>query len=99
MTCACCGGRIARPFGDDDWEGRLDDYCYDCASARCDAYPGECGKDHIRAAPRWWWSPPWRLTDPWQVDVFRGGDEWGRNTLAAHLSLLGMFVVARGADA
>lgn len=39
--CCCCGAPIAAR-DPDPWEGRLDGYCYECALARCDAYPGEC---------------------------------------------------------
>lgn len=46
--CACCGAAIARPYGD-LWDGRLDDYCAECATARCDAYPGDCGREPERA--------------------------------------------------
>lgn len=43
--CWCCG-KLERQFNRDrvhaQWEGRMDGYCYDCALARCDAFPGEC---------------------------------------------------------
>jgi len=47
--CVCCG-RWFEDRGDGDrWEGRLRDYCEDCAWARCDAFPGGCGK--VPASP------------------------------------------------
>lgn len=42
MTCECCTS-ILVVRNPDPWEGRLDGYCYDCATRRCDAYP-----DHKR---------------------------------------------------
>jgi hypothetical protein len=39
-TCVCCGTNYGQR--EDPWEGRLDGYCYECALARCDAYPDEC---------------------------------------------------------
>lgn len=42
--CACCRAPIG-VRDPDPWEGRLDAYCYGCASARCDAYPGTCRPD------------------------------------------------------
>lgn len=50
FDCACCGERFPKRRHPDLWDGRLDDYCYDCASARCDAYPGDCGKPRAVAA-------------------------------------------------
>lgn len=45
-VCACCRAPYQyRQPKNNPWDGRLDAYCYDCASARCDAYPGDCGKD------------------------------------------------------
>jgi hypothetical protein len=38
--CHC--GQIALKRTDDPWQGRMDGYCYDCASNRCDCYPDEC---------------------------------------------------------
>lgn len=40
--CCCCQEPVELRLSDDPWDGRLDGYCYDCALARCDAYPGEC---------------------------------------------------------
>lgn len=37
-----CGMPAGREELPDPWEGRLDGYCDNCATARCDAYPGEC---------------------------------------------------------
>jgi hypothetical protein len=42
LRCACCGTPFTPRIWNDFWEGRLDSYCYQCAWARCDAYPGEC---------------------------------------------------------
>lgn len=42
MKCYCCL-REVKARQPDPWEGRLDGYCEDCALARCDAFPGECG--------------------------------------------------------
>lgn len=39
-TCHC--GRTVEPRDPDPWEGRMDGYCYDCATNRCDCYPDEC---------------------------------------------------------
>lgn len=41
-ACVCCGSEFSRSADDDQWDGRLDDYCDRCASARCDAFPAEC---------------------------------------------------------
>jgi hypothetical protein len=41
MTCHC-GRKVERRELGDPWEGRMDDYCYDCALSRCDCYPDEC---------------------------------------------------------
>jgi hypothetical protein len=42
--CLCCGApAYPRAAADDPWDGRMDGYCDDCAAARCDAYPGDCG--------------------------------------------------------
>lgn len=39
--CWCCEDPI-EPRGEDcPWEGRMDGYCYSCASRRCDAYPDQ----------------------------------------------------------
>ncbi len=41
-TCDCCGTAIAADEAaivHNQWEGRLDGYCYDCASQRCDYEP------------------------------------------------------------
>ena len=43
--CLCCASRIGHleeQYVAGQWEGRLTGYCLDCATARCDAYPGEC---------------------------------------------------------
>ncbi len=40
--CVCCDNEVEPRNHDDPWEGRLDGFCYHCASIRCDAYPGEC---------------------------------------------------------
>lgn len=40
-ACVCCGRMHVTRTERDPWEGRLDGYCYDCATARCDAYPGD----------------------------------------------------------
>lgn len=45
--CSCCGYLFLKRIDNDPWEGRLDGYCYDCALARCDAYPGACGKERV----------------------------------------------------
>lgn len=43
MICSCCHKKERkRDRRTDEWQGRLDDYCTDCASYRCDAFPGEC---------------------------------------------------------
>jgi hypothetical protein len=44
--CACCGEVVTRPNGD-PWTGRLDAYCEECATTRCDAFPGECRRSPI----------------------------------------------------
>lgn len=51
LGCFCCNAPV-ETRDPDPWEGRLDGYCYDCALTRCDAYPGECGKDRGGAAER-----------------------------------------------
>lgn len=38
--CHC--GREVIPRDPDPWERRMDGYCDDCASNRCDCYPDEC---------------------------------------------------------
>lgn len=43
LACYCCG-HPAPDRDPDQWEGRLDGYCEDCATARCDAFPGDCSK-------------------------------------------------------
>lgn len=43
-------------------------------------------------APRWWYWPPWRLTNPVWPLWWRGGDEWGRQTLVIQPPLLGAFI-------
>lgn len=43
-SCGCCGFMV-KPRDPDPWEGRMDAYCYSCALTRCDAYPGECGRN------------------------------------------------------
>lgn len=43
--CACCREVYEYRHPDHDpWQGRMDAYCLDCSHARCDAYPGDCGK-------------------------------------------------------
>lgn len=43
-ACVCCD---AVPDAEEValvhrvWEGRMDNYCHDCALQRCDAYPGQ----------------------------------------------------------
>jgi hypothetical protein len=36
-ACVCCGKDSTRRQQPDPWEGRLDGYCDECATARCDA--------------------------------------------------------------
>ena len=43
-VCGCCGYMV-HPRNPDPWEGRMDDYCYECCLTRCDAYPGECRRN------------------------------------------------------
>lgn len=43
MKCACCAaerGGAERAAVANEWEHRMNDYCYACASMRCDAFPG-----------------------------------------------------------
>jgi hypothetical protein len=47
LRCACCNERMQLRKAD-EWGFRLDAYCTDCATTRCDAYPGACGKDRVR---------------------------------------------------
>lgn len=47
-VCHC--GREIEPRDPDPWEGRMDDYCYDCATNRCDCYPDECPVKYPSAA-------------------------------------------------
>lgn len=43
-VCVCC--REEAPLRDPDpWDGRLNDYCVNCAECRCDAYPGACRRE------------------------------------------------------
>jgi hypothetical protein len=44
--------------------------------------------------PRFWYWPPWRLTNPWGPPVWFGGDEWGRCTVVVQPPLLGAFIFA-----
>lgn len=53
-----------------------------------------CLLSALRAKRIWYW-PPWQLTEPWKVEWFTGTDEFGRETIAIHLSLLGCFIFAR----
>ena len=48
IRCHC--GREVEPREPDPWEGRMDAYCDDCATARCDCYPDECPVKHPTAA-------------------------------------------------
>ena len=42
-VCSCCRSPVKfRPAIHDQWEGRLNDYCTDCAISRCDVDPGAC---------------------------------------------------------
>ncbi len=50
-TCWCCQKPHKQRGDNDPWEGRLDGYCDDCATARCDAYPGECPNKSHPAKP------------------------------------------------
>ena len=45
QTCVCCGLLVNHPEPD-PWDGRMDEYCVDCAWSRCDAFPGECPVTH-----------------------------------------------------
>ena len=46
-----CGRTAARTQQPDPWEGRLDGYCDDCATNRCDCYPNECPVKHPVTVP------------------------------------------------
>ena len=48
MVCHC--GRTVEPRDPDPWEGRMDDYCEDCAINRCDCYPNECPVKYPQAS-------------------------------------------------
>jgi hypothetical protein len=48
--CGCCGKEL-QERDPDPWEGRLDDYCYECALCRCDAYPGGCTPLEVQVMP------------------------------------------------
>lgn len=44
-SCWCCGKRKSPTeyrYVREQWQGRMDGYCKDCALSRCDAFPGEC---------------------------------------------------------
>lgn len=45
---------------------------------------------------RFWYWPPWQLTNPLWPLVWRGSDEWGRSTLVIQPPLLGAFIFAFG---
>lgn len=51
---------------------------------------------------RVWYRPPWKLTGPilgvpgFRPPFYRGGDEYGRDTLTLQLPLLGAVTVAYG---
>lgn len=40
--CFCCGKKHPWRLQSDPWNGRLNGYCEDCATNRCDCYPDEC---------------------------------------------------------
>ena len=46
--------------------------------------------------PRWWYWPPWRLTNPFWPPFWRGGDEDGRPTVVIQPPLLGALIIAVG---
>lgn len=43
---------------------------------------------------RLWYWPVWKLSYPWQVKVWTGGDEYGRTTKCLSLGPLGTFIFA-----
>jgi hypothetical protein len=53
-ACACCAtGEMTHHLdldGRDPWRGRLDAYCEECSTCRCDAYPGACRNPGPEAA-------------------------------------------------
>lgn len=51
--CWCCQTwHVTRGDGD-PWEGRMEGYCDECATNRCDCYPDECPIKHPPRMGRW----------------------------------------------
>lgn len=46
-------------------------------------------------AKRWWYYAPWTLTNPLWPWFWRGGDEYGRQTIVVQPPLLGALVIAK----
>lgn len=51
--------------------------------------------DHTYHRPRWWWSPPWKVTRPWlpRFARYEHGDEWCNPTALIVLPMLGDVVI------
>jgi hypothetical protein len=47
----------------------------------------------ISGPARVWIDPVWTMSEPWRLRCYRGGDEFGRATIALQLPLLGQLVL------